>query len=200
MGDSGSLLASLRVLDLRAVRVTRSAASWPISAPRYSRSSRPAEPGPTALPRLGGTSVAFALHNANKRSAVLDPAVEGDRQRLLDLAGAADIVIDSGNSRPGSGLRHLVRGPGRPLRAPRGAVGDRLRDDGPALGLAGHRRSALRAVVGPVAVRAADRHARATTGRNRVGHRRGAGSLGRAGRPLPPVALRPWRLHRLLPL
>lgn len=53
--------------------------------------------GRTALPAVGGASIAFAVYNANKRSAVLDPDSAADRQRLLDLAGAADIVIDSGS-------------------------------------------------------------------------------------------------------
>lgn len=48
-------------------------------------------------PSVADTSVAFALQNANKRSAVLDPSDPADRERLIDLAGAADIVIDSGN-------------------------------------------------------------------------------------------------------
>jgi crotonobetainyl-CoA:carnitine CoA-transferase CaiB-like acyl-CoA transferase len=46
------------------------------------------------LPAVGDTSISFALQNANKRSAVLDP--EADRGRLLELAGAADIVVDGG--------------------------------------------------------------------------------------------------------
>jgi crotonobetainyl-CoA:carnitine CoA-transferase CaiB-like acyl-CoA transferase len=53
-------------------------------------------PARASLPALGGVSVPFALQNANKRSAVLDPADDGDRCRLIDLAGSADIVVDSG--------------------------------------------------------------------------------------------------------
>jgi crotonobetainyl-CoA:carnitine CoA-transferase CaiB-like acyl-CoA transferase len=48
-----------------------------------------------ALPSLDGASIAFAVQNANKRSAVLDPALPADRERLLDLAGTADILVDS---------------------------------------------------------------------------------------------------------
>jgi crotonobetainyl-CoA:carnitine CoA-transferase CaiB-like acyl-CoA transferase len=55
-------------------------------------------PGRAALPRLGDTSIAFALHNANKRSVILDPGSEDDRRRLLDLVADADIVIDSQNA------------------------------------------------------------------------------------------------------
>jgi crotonobetainyl-CoA:carnitine CoA-transferase CaiB-like acyl-CoA transferase len=58
-------------------------------------------PGGSTARRVGpsvvGTSVQFALQNANKRSAVLDPSDAADRARLIDLAGAADIVVDGGN-------------------------------------------------------------------------------------------------------
>jgi len=50
----------------------------------------------SAAPTLGGVGIAFALHNANKRSAILDPHAEADRRRLLELAAEADIVVDSG--------------------------------------------------------------------------------------------------------
>nr|WP_233213526.1 CoA transferase [Mycobacterium sp. QGD 101] len=49
-----------------------------------------------ALPAVAGVSVSFAVHNANKRAAVLDPAKSADRQRFVDLAGTADVVVDSG--------------------------------------------------------------------------------------------------------
>jgi crotonobetainyl-CoA:carnitine CoA-transferase CaiB-like acyl-CoA transferase len=47
-------------------------------------------------PTLAGTSIPFALHNANKRSIVLDPSDGNDRRSLVELAGTADIVVDSG--------------------------------------------------------------------------------------------------------
>jgi crotonobetainyl-CoA:carnitine CoA-transferase CaiB-like acyl-CoA transferase len=53
-------------------------------------------PARHALPSVAGASIAFALHNANKRSAVLDPAETADRDRLIELAGTADIVVDDG--------------------------------------------------------------------------------------------------------
>ena len=56
-------------------------------------------PARSDRPTLGGVSIPFALHNANKRSAILDPRSESDRRRLIELAGEADIVVDSG--RPG---------------------------------------------------------------------------------------------------
>jgi crotonobetainyl-CoA:carnitine CoA-transferase CaiB-like acyl-CoA transferase len=48
------------------------------------------------LPTLAGASIPFAVHNANKRSAVLDPLDEDDCSRFRDLAAYADIVVDSG--------------------------------------------------------------------------------------------------------
>ena len=42
-------------------------------------------PARDALPTLVGASIPFAVHNANKRSAVLDPLDDNDRQRFLDL-------------------------------------------------------------------------------------------------------------------
>ena len=48
------------------------------------------------MPTLAGASIPFALHNANKRSTVLDPLEDSDCSRFLDLAAEADIVVDSG--------------------------------------------------------------------------------------------------------
>jgi crotonobetainyl-CoA:carnitine CoA-transferase CaiB-like acyl-CoA transferase len=47
----------------------------------------------TAKPTVAGASIAFGLDNANKRSTVLDP---GARDRFLELAAGADILIDGG--------------------------------------------------------------------------------------------------------
>ncbi|WP_197381579.1 CoA transferase [Mycolicibacterium mengxianglii] len=95
--DRCQLLASVRVLDLAAGGadiVTRLLAD--LGADVLKVEPPGGAPGRAALPRLGETSIAFALHNANKRSAILDPASAGDRQRFLDLAADADIVVDSG--------------------------------------------------------------------------------------------------------
>ncbi len=51
-------------------------------------------------PAVDGADIDYARHNAGKRTVVLDPALAGDRRRLLELADAADIVVDDG--RPGS--------------------------------------------------------------------------------------------------
>lgn len=48
-------------------------------------------------PTVADASIPFTLHNANKRGAVLDPDRGADRDRLLELAGGADIVVDGGN-------------------------------------------------------------------------------------------------------
>jgi crotonobetainyl-CoA:carnitine CoA-transferase CaiB-like acyl-CoA transferase len=95
------LLASIRILDLGGAAsdgVGRLLADLgadvlKIEPPEGSQARH-------ALPGIAGTSIAFAMHNANKRSAVLDPDSAADRRRLIELAGTADIVVDSGN--PGS--------------------------------------------------------------------------------------------------
>lgn len=53
-------------------------------------------PARQALPSVAGISIPFALHNANKRSVVLDPDDPADRDRLIELASTADIVVDDG--------------------------------------------------------------------------------------------------------
>jgi crotonobetainyl-CoA:carnitine CoA-transferase CaiB-like acyl-CoA transferase len=91
------LLASLRVLDLSdesSDTVTRLLADLGADVLKV----EPADgcPSRNNRPTLGGNGVRFALHNANKRSTVLDPSDPQDRERLIELAGSADIVIDSG--------------------------------------------------------------------------------------------------------
>jgi crotonobetainyl-CoA:carnitine CoA-transferase CaiB-like acyl-CoA transferase len=53
-------------------------------------------PARHGLPSVAGMSIPFALQNANKRSTVFDPDDATDRERLIELAGAADIVVDDG--------------------------------------------------------------------------------------------------------
>ncbi|WP_145013649.1 CaiB/BaiF CoA-transferase family protein [Mycobacterium marseillense] len=55
-----------------------------------------------ALPTLRGASIPFAVHNANKRGAVLDPFDDEDCARFLDLAADADIVVDTGADERGA--------------------------------------------------------------------------------------------------
>ncbi len=97
-GPVSGLLASVRVLDLGGASsdgvgrlfADLGADVLKIELPGGSEARH-------ALPGVAGASIAFAVHNANKRSAVLDPDSAEDRQRLVELAGAADIVVDSGN-------------------------------------------------------------------------------------------------------
>jgi crotonobetainyl-CoA:carnitine CoA-transferase CaiB-like acyl-CoA transferase len=91
------LLASLRVLDLSdddGDAVTRLLAD--LGADVLKVEPPGGSPSRTRRPTLGGTGVRFALHNANKRSTVLDPSDPQDCARLIELAGGADIVVDSG--------------------------------------------------------------------------------------------------------
>jgi crotonobetainyl-CoA:carnitine CoA-transferase CaiB-like acyl-CoA transferase len=52
------------------------------------------------LPALAGAGIPFAVHNANKRSAVLDPREDNDRQTFFKLVEGADILVDSGPDGP----------------------------------------------------------------------------------------------------
>jgi len=91
------LLTSLRVLDLcddDGDAVTRLLAD--LGADVLKVEPPGGSPARTSRPSLRGTGVRFALHNANKRSAVLDPSDPDDRKRLSELAAGADIVVDSG--------------------------------------------------------------------------------------------------------
>jgi len=94
------LLDRLRVLDLcdgDADAVTRLLAD--LGADVLKIEPPGSNPARHAPPTVGGVSIPFALHNANKRTAVLDPADETDRRRFLELAAGADVVIDSGAGR-----------------------------------------------------------------------------------------------------
>lgn len=103
MGDTAGdhhgepLLRGLRVLDLGDAHtdaVTRLLADLGADVLKIEPPDGAADR--RASPTLDGISIPFALHNANKRSAVLDPADPGDCRLLTELAGQADIVVDSG--------------------------------------------------------------------------------------------------------
>jgi crotonobetainyl-CoA:carnitine CoA-transferase CaiB-like acyl-CoA transferase len=92
------LLAELRVLDLcegDADAVTRHLAD--LGADVLKVEPPGGNAGRSQPPHIAGSSVPFALNNANKRACVLDPADPRDRERLMELAASADIVVDSGN-------------------------------------------------------------------------------------------------------
>jgi crotonobetainyl-CoA:carnitine CoA-transferase CaiB-like acyl-CoA transferase len=91
------LLASVRVLDLSGDdgdAATRLLAD--VGADVLKVEPPGGSPSRTRPPLLRGASLRFALHNANKRSTVLDPSHRDDRTRFAELAGSADIVVDSG--------------------------------------------------------------------------------------------------------
>ncbi len=93
------LLAGMRVLDLcdgDADAVTRLLADLGADVIKVEPPGGSA--ARTQKPTLAGVSIPFALHNANKRAVVLDPAAPADRRILLDLARDADIVVDSGRA------------------------------------------------------------------------------------------------------
>ena len=97
MTAGGGLLADVRVLDLGGAesdRVSRLLAD--LGADVLKIEPPGGAPARSQRPTVDGVSVAFALNNANKRSAVLDPGRAADRDRLLDLAGAADVLVDGG--------------------------------------------------------------------------------------------------------
>ena len=95
--NSDGLLASLRVLDLAGDdgdSVSRLLAD--LGADVLKVEPPGGSPSRTNAPTVRGASLRFALHNANKRSTVLDPDEPADRERLIELVAEADIVIDSG--------------------------------------------------------------------------------------------------------
>lgn len=97
MAENEPLLAELRVLDLcgpDADPISRLLAD--LGADVLKVEPPGGSPGRAQLPTLSGVSIPFALHNANKRAATLDPDVAADRRALVDLAGQADILLDSG--------------------------------------------------------------------------------------------------------
>lgn len=91
------LLDTLRVLDMSsgvADAVTRLFAD--LGADVLKVELPGGSPAREALPTVAGASIEFAVHNANKRSVVLDPFDDGDCERFFDLVAGADIVVDSG--------------------------------------------------------------------------------------------------------
>ncbi|AFM17573.1 putative acyl-CoA transferase/carnitine dehydratase [Mycolicibacterium chubuense NBB4] len=94
----GSVLGSLRVLDLSVGNggaVSRILAD--LGADVLKIEPPAGDPARHARPSVAGRSIAFTLDNAGKRCARLDPDRPRDRERLLELARTADVVVDSGN-------------------------------------------------------------------------------------------------------
>ncbi|MET0702302.1 MAG: CoA transferase [Mycobacterium sp.] len=95
MVAGGHLLTTLRVLDLssgQADPVTRILAD--LGADVLKVEPPGGSPARAEYPTLAGVSIPFALHNANKRTTMLDPTADFDR--LLDLVRGADILVDGG--------------------------------------------------------------------------------------------------------
>jgi crotonobetainyl-CoA:carnitine CoA-transferase CaiB-like acyl-CoA transferase len=97
MLDRCQLLASVRVLDTGG---PRSDGIGRLLADLGADVLKVEAPGGAdhraARPSVAGSSIAFALDNANKRSTVLDPTDRGGRDRFAALVAAADILIDGG--------------------------------------------------------------------------------------------------------
>ncbi|WP_370332065.1 CoA transferase, partial [Mycolicibacterium hippocampi] len=92
------LLASLRVLDLcsgAGDAVGRILAD--LGADVLKIEPPGGSPARGSAPMVAGAGIGFALDNANPRCAVLEPGAPADRRALIELAGDADIVIDSQN-------------------------------------------------------------------------------------------------------
>jgi crotonobetainyl-CoA:carnitine CoA-transferase CaiB-like acyl-CoA transferase len=95
---SNGLLETLRVLDVGGAESDAVSRLFADLGADVLKIEPPAgSPARRGLPGVAGASIAFALNNANKRSAVLDPDSAGDRDRFIELAGAADIMVDGGN-------------------------------------------------------------------------------------------------------
>ncbi len=93
------LLDAVRVVDLSvgdADAVTRLLAD--LGADVLKVEPLGGSPARTTPPTLAGASIPFAVHNANKRSTVLDPRSKSDRRRLQELAASADILVDTGQA------------------------------------------------------------------------------------------------------
>ncbi|MGU3501517.1 CoA transferase [Mycobacterium sp. C31M] len=104
MTDEQQLLAGVRVLDLAGVdgaAVTRLVADLGADVLKISLPGDDAES--RSAPLAGGTSVPYALNNANKRHATLDPAVAADRTRFDELVAGADILVGGGPVTDGFG-------------------------------------------------------------------------------------------------
>jgi crotonobetainyl-CoA:carnitine CoA-transferase CaiB-like acyl-CoA transferase len=89
------LLAAVRVLDLSGGvtdTVTRLLAD--LGADVVKVEPPGGSPARHDRPTLAGASIPFAVHNANKRSVVLDSGGD-DRRRFAELAAGADIVVDA---------------------------------------------------------------------------------------------------------
>jgi len=92
------LLEAIRVLDLGGAESDAVSRLFADLGADVLKIEPPAgSPARPALPSVAGAGIPFALHNANKRGAMLDPTDNADRDRLIGLAGTADILVDGGD-------------------------------------------------------------------------------------------------------
>lgn len=92
-----STLTGVRILDVSAgdaAQVARLLADLGADVLRVEPARKSVSAGDAPL--IAGTNIAQLVNNANKRIVTLDPDAADDRRRYADLAGQADIVIDSG--------------------------------------------------------------------------------------------------------
>lgn len=109
--STGTLLAGVRIVDTtvgESAQVTRLLADLGADVVKIGIAGRCAEY--RQAPLIDGRSVAFALHNANKRSVILDASDDADRGRFLALVDAADIIVDSGNPGQASAFGVSIEG------------------------------------------------------------------------------------------
>src|SRR5271157_2059429 len=94
---SGLPLSGVRVLDLAGSDADEVGRLFADLGADVLKIEPPAgSPARAARPAVAGIGVRFALHNANKRSAILDPDDDADRRTFAGLVSAADILVDSG--------------------------------------------------------------------------------------------------------
>lgn len=90
------LLAAVRIIDLSggvSDTVTRLLAD--LGADVVKVEPPGGSPARHDRPTLAGASIPFAVHNANKRSVVLDSRDDDDRRSFFALVGEADIIVDA---------------------------------------------------------------------------------------------------------
>ncbi|MEM6106844.1 CoA transferase [Mycobacterium sp. 050272] len=90
------LLAAVRIIDLSggvSDTVTRLLAD--LGADVVKVEPPGGSPARHDRPTLAGASIPFAVHNANKRSVVLDSRDDDDRRSFFALVGEADILVDA---------------------------------------------------------------------------------------------------------
>ena len=174
------LLASVRVLDLGGADsdgVGRLFADLGADVLKIEPPGGSATPG-TAQRRRHQHRVRGAERQQAQRRA--RPGPRRRPRRLVELAGTADILVDS--DRRGGRVRDIVHGTRRAIQPPGRVVGHRLRHDRTVRVVARHRPGAVRVVDRAVADRTDVGDTRLAAKRCRFGDGRRTGRVGCAGR------------------